>query len=296
MKIHISKLQVSVCLVIVLVALIALGAFFFHDIKRTKIIDEPAPLTTEEYNAAVDRFTKLVAEHNPTIALHALANSMDTDQRILNECHGIVHEIGAAAFQKYKDFATAIQYQDDLCGGGYLHGTIEAYFSKTKNIKLAMETLCSRYGISPEREKCYHGIGHGLMYYSNNDLPTSISNCSRYKLPKARVRCAEGVYMENFGTLRTLHPSDYLKPEDPLYPCSSQPSSYKGVCYYYAPLYYLSLHTNDYIGALRMCETVEEKYQVSCTKGVGSRAIKSNVKNIPQVENICMSGQLVFEI
>jgi hypothetical protein len=45
-----------------------------------------------------------------------------------------------------------------------------------------------------------------------------------------------------------------------------------------------------------MCETVEEKYQVSCTKGVGSRAIKSNVKNIPQVENICMSGQLVFEI
>ncbi len=292
---HSNRKLISV-LVVIVAALSPLALWQGYTSLSSRVRSQRAPfasvgsLPEAEYQEIIRTLSDLVVSEDPTAALTTLNALMNTDQRILRECHGFVHEIGRTSYRKYNDFSTVVKYQDDLCGSGYLHGAIEENFSNTKDISLALKTLCAQYGLSAQAGKCYHGVGHGLMYYSNNNLPLSIAKCGEYRQPRARIRCAEGVYMENFSALRDLHPSPYLKPDDPFYPCAEQPAEFKGVCYYYAPVYYLDLHPNAYVDVLTACAGVESNYQSSCVKGLGSRVMKYNIRDIAFAETVCMSG------
>jgi hypothetical protein len=76
---------------------------------------------------------------------------MEKDKRIHKECHGFVHAIGNYSIKKYGDLAVALGYQDDLCGSGDIHGTIEEYLIKAKDetrcqLYIALETHLKRLG------------------------------------------------------------------------------------------------------------------------------------------------------
>lgn len=254
-------------------------------------LQSPGSLTTKEYIEINSKLKSIVINQSPKEALIYLSGQMDKNPMVLKECHGFVHSIGNEAYNIYKDFVTIVSYQDDLCGSGYIHGAVEAYFMNTPNVSEAIQTVCSNYELSNISRKCYHGVGHGLMYYTGNNLPLSVQLCSGYDDPIARIRCSEGVYMENFGTFRALHPSKYISLSDPLYPCSQQPDDFKVACYYYAPLFYLSLYDEDYTGALQLCEKAEGEYALVCAKGVGSRIIKQHIDEPRFAEKACMSNK-----
>ena len=213
------------------------------------------------------------------------------DGALLRSCHALVHEVGHEAYEKYGDFARAMAYQDEICNSGYLHGVIESHFWESDDVIVATRTVCDAYRLESFMSwECYHGVGHGLMYYTANDLPRSLSVCDSYDSEFARSNCSNGVFMENFNTDQKLHPSEFLKENDLFYPCREQATRHKDNCYLYAPTYYLSFHRDDYVGALRWCEGAEGPYESACVRGVGSQAIKENINNPKFVETICMNN------
>lgn len=250
----------------------------------------PKKLSDGEYEILRDQLFDIVNGQNPKVALEKLSESMDTSPSVLRSCHAFVHEIGHEAYRKYKDVGNALRYSDELCGSGYLHGIIEEYFNNTVDPFSRMKTLCDSSDFTRQYDVCHHAVGHGLMYFTGNNLPLSIEKCDAYNIPRERTRCAEGVYMENFNTDQKLHPSRYLNPDDPFYPCASQPAYYKAICYFYAPIYFLSLHNDDYVGAMRWCQSAPKGYPSACTDGLATRIMKQNINNPKLVEQVCVSG------
>lgn len=249
-------------------------------------------LAKKEYEAVKKEFLILVSDQNPRVALTELRERIKTDNPLLRSCHALSHEIGRAAYEKYGDFAEAVNYQDEICNSGYLHGVIESYFSTNSDVFVEMKTVCNPY--PPEKFQsweCYHGIGHGVMYYTANDLPRSLAMCDSLESDFAQATCANGVFMENFNTDQKLHPSAFLKSDDLFYPCAEQSMRHQGTCYLYAPTHYLSLHQNDYAGALAWCDGAGFFYRSVCVQGVGTQAMKEHINNPKFVEAVCMSDK-----
>ncbi|MBP9732177.1 MAG: hypothetical protein KBD29_01825 [Candidatus Magasanikbacteria bacterium] len=242
-------------------------------------------MTQQEYHELLTVLEEKVVTSTPRVALSYLQELMEENQKILRACHGLVHAIGHAAYLKY-DFSEAMQYQDDLCGSGYIHGVVESSFKDVPDIFYALKNVCKKF--NGPLGTCYHGVGHGLMYYTDNDLPQAISYCNTYTNRDQQIRCAEGVYMENFSTESGAHESIYLREEDPLYPCAEQPANYRQVCYFYSPIYYLTLHPNAYTDALQWCSEAGN-YTAACVRGVGSRVSKENIHNPKFMEDMCTS-------
>ena len=265
----------------------------YSSVPATSEVNPPASkeLSGEEYATTKEKFLDLIVNHDPRVALAGLREEVKTDNALLRSCHALVHEIGRAAYEKYGDFGEAIKYQDEICNSGYLHGVIEAYFSNVADVFVAIKAVCDPYPVGTYLSwECYHGVGHGNMYYTSNNLPRSLELCDRFDDSFAQAACANGVFMENFNTDQKLHPSAFLKADNLFYPCAEQTSQHKNDCYLYAPTYYLSLHKNDYTDALKWCEGAESPYVTTCVQGVGSQAIKENINNPKFIEKVCMSN------
>ncbi len=248
-------------------------------------------LSLNEYTKIRDELITTLSKQDPRVALRTLREKAKEENAVARSCHGLVHELGHAAYEKYEDFGQAMQYQDDMCNSGYLHGIIESHFTKSQDIFATMQTVCSDY--SPTQFigwECYHGVGHGLMYYTTNDLPKSLTYCESYDEISKRMACVNGVFMENFNVDQKLHISKYVKAQEPFYPCTEQKYEYKADCYLYAPTYFLSLNKNKYVEALTLCKTAEKEFQLTCISGVGSQTIKENINNPTSVESICIQA------
>ena len=286
-------------LIIIFVISLGVGVIKFASKKlemspedQTRQSFELKELSIEEYSKVKEEFWGLMNTHDPKFVLTELRERVKIDNTLLRSCHALVHDIGHKAYEKYGDFGESMKYQDEICNSGYLHGIIETHFSKSANVFTAMKTVCSSYPLGKYISwECFHGVGHGLMYYTSNDLPKSLESCDRYESFFARLSCTNGVFMENFNTDQKFHHSKFLKESDPFYPCQEQASRHKRDCYLYAPTYYLSLHKNDYVGALKWCEDAEFLYKSTCAQGVGSQAIKENINTPKLVEEICMSNK-----
>jgi len=223
----------------------------------------------------------LVEQKDPRVALQLLAERIKEDPALENSCHGITHDIGHAAYEKY-GFREALAYEDDICGSGYMHGVTEEYIEHTAHPLEAMLDACP-----PEYGACFHGVGHGLLLYYENDIPSALEGCSRFDEDTQKVQCSEGVFMQSFATEVSIHKNPYLNPEDTLSPCSEQEPLFKSACYFYSPRYYLRLHPGRYGKSLRVCMGAEPDYVAQCVRGVGSVAMKQNINNIPLVEGLC---------
>jgi hypothetical protein len=190
--------------------------------------EEPAPATgalddrrarAAHYQQIREELYTLVEQENPRAALDRMRALMKEDPELLRSCHPFMHQIGRRAYARYGSFAEAAQYRDDICNSGYLHGAIEAHFLTVSDPVAAMRTICEGY--EPNRYpswQCYHGVGHGVMFFKKNDLPAALALCGEYASSFARGTCANGAYMENFNTHEQMHPTRYVNPDDPFFP------------------------------------------------------------------------------
>jgi hypothetical protein len=248
-------------------------------------------LSEKRYEEIEADLTALVREEDPRAALEKLRREIKTDDALARSCHPLVHDIGHAAYEKYHDFGEAMKYQDEVCNSGYLHGIIESRFEDSDDVFADMKTMCDRYPQGSYMSwQCYHGIGHGVMFYTANDLPRSLEMCDGFDSNFGRSSCANGVFMENFNADQKLHLSRFLKEGDPFYPCAEQADRYKADCYLYAPSYFLSLNRDDYDAALEWCKGAEAGFEPWCAYGVGTQAMKENLNDPELVESVCMHG------
>ncbi len=239
------------------------------------------------YDTVVREVKDLVKVQNPDVALGRLREILLDEPELESLCHGLVHEIGHAAYKK-EGFEKALSYEDDLCGSGYIHGIVETHFDRVRDIVAVLPTICDH-----NAAKCFHGVGHGLMYKLDNDLPRSVELCGTFNEAFQRIQCAEGVFMEVFDSETRFHASEYLKEDDPFFACRDLDSVNEGVCAFYATRYYLRLHPREYSGAIEWCmHDVPVGPRDACIKGVGDSAMKQNIHDPLFVESVCENAPL----
>lgn len=233
----------------------------------------------------------LQRESGTRAALDEFRRRMDSSATVAAHCHPIAHALGHEAFSRSVDFAHAMSFQDDVCNSGYVHGVIESLFMTSKDADAVAADTCAAAKKGSYRQwSCWHGIGHGHMTATSNDLPEVLSRCGAYDDAFARTACVNGAFMENFNTDTTLHPSQYLRTDDLFYPCDEIDESHRDACYFYAPTWYLRRHPRDYAGALAWCETADHGRQGTCASGTGSQAMKENIASPDVAVRVCGDG------
>lgn len=238
------------------------------------------------YDEVSEELEVLVKEEDPSAAFLLFRSVLEEEPDLASLCHGLSHEIGHAAYEKY-GFDDAFRFEDDFCGSGYIHGIVETHLDRIHDIETALPTICPT-----DSRKCFHGVGHGIMYKTNNDLPYAVSLCNKFNQSFQRIQCAEGVFMEHFETDTRFHKSALLDPEDPFVACRGQNPVDEGVCALYAPRYFLSLHKGAYQDLISWCmNDVPTGPRDACIKGVGSAAMKFFIASPLLAEDVCMHVQ-----
>ncbi|HSW87928.1 MAG TPA: hypothetical protein VLG12_02075 [Candidatus Saccharimonadales bacterium] len=247
-------------------------------------------LTLQEYKQEIQEMTNLIDIQNPRVALNRLKEEMTTNPKILFGCHEILHAMGRIAYKKYNDLSTAMEYRDEVCVGGYIHGVIEGYFATSKPNFSTMDMACSKYADnSYMRWDCYHGMGHGLMLYTSNDVPQALMGCNVLNKQFDQTACYSGTYMENFNADTINHPSKYLNLKNPFSICAKD-TKHPEQCYTNAPFAFLNYYNNDYKGALEWCDEAPQQYRNICYEGVGSQITRRNTDS-KTIEVFCRSGE-----
>lgn len=254
-----------------------------HDTNQEKIYT---------YEHIEKKYISLVQNKNPSIALDTLTIELsDTSEygdKLSKDCHRLVHKLGRAAYNKYSDFSVALQYQNELCNSGYIHGVIEERFTSIDDLTKELTSLCASQTANKLLYwQCYHGIGHGLMYFTNNNVPTALDYCDSLTDESETTSCLNGVFMENFLVDQQRHTSKYVSNENPIFPCPELDEKHKEYCYLYAPTFYLHLHKENYVEALTWCERQDSKFQYACAIGVGSQTVEENINNPKIAETAC---------
>lgn len=169
-----------------------------------------------------------------------------------------------------------MKYQNDVCGSGYIHGVVESYFEEHKNQHINPLALCSKTD-----GRCFHGVGHGYMFYYDYDLNASVHACQQLKAPFARTNCLDGVFMQYFSTGDSMKVSD-----ESFNVCAEFQINARGSCYFYAPRYHLK-YSDSYHEVYGLCKVLSQTDKSICIKGIGSGLTKYNMHNVQVAEDFC---------
>ena len=244
---------------------------------------ESTDIEIQGFVATSKVLTDLVAQKNPTAAFAKLKSLVAQDPKIAVQCHNLSHAIGDAAYLKYGSFTAAYAYNDFMCGSGYIHSLVVNAFKETDNPTPIVKEICAG-----QDGYCYHGIGHGLMFFTHNDVPKAVAYCNELNDSEDAARCSEGVFMQNFEAGQD-DPTPYVYATDPLRLCRDEPR-YKTACYLYAGSYLATgWRTNPDIFSL--CDASETKFHWKCISGMGAYLMAVHLGNPKQAEQMCDSAK-----
>lgn len=255
---------------ILLFLLLLILGIFIHIYKNTSPHEPVDPSGERDI-----KLHHMVADTDPTTAFAYLEKLILHDPEIENDCHDSVHEIGHAAYEKF-GFTESMKYQSDLCGSGYIHRVVESYFEEHKGEEINPLTLCSKTD-----GRCFHGLGHGYMFYFDYDLHNSVEACEQLPAGFARGNCLDGVFMQYFST------GDAATLTDTSFDICDLFNGYaRGSCYFYAPRYHL-VYPDLYTGVYSLCKKLPNIDRAGCIKGIGSGLTKYNITRLNIPENFC---------
>jgi hypothetical protein len=214
---------------------------------------------------------------------------------VQSQCHPLTHVIGRTAAESFNKVSDAYQQGDSYCWSGYFHGVLEAFAHKIglTNLRTQINSMCAdlntdgKYGF--DYYNCVHGIGHGLMAVTDDELFDSLGYCDGLTGDWEQQSCAGGVYMENIIADGLNHVTKYLDPEKPLYPCSGSPDKYQNSCYLMQTSYMLKINGGDFAKTFQWCRDAGA-FQDTCNQSLGRDASGRSVSDGQKTKDICMLG------
>lgn len=223
-------------------------------------------------------------------------------------CHDRAHQAGRFSYQIFGP--QAFRLCSSQCHSGCYHGAAEAFFKDKGTAKLQQNLSLICQG-QPNRffsHQCIHGVGHGLMAWSNYELFEALSTCDQLDGVEAQTSCHTGVFMENivgglsvenaaadFGADR--HFTKYLN-QDPHYPCNIVEKKYKGSCYFLQTSRMIQLFQADFQKIAQACSNTPIGYQKDCFQSMGRDVggnSKHNVRLATERCNFAPFGQMRAE-
>lgn len=153
---------------------------------------------------------------------------------------------------------------------------------------------------------CYHGLGHGVLAYTNYDLPKAVNLCQKTETGQGEgVQCIGGTIMEIISggdhdklTWGKMRPN-YLKASNPLYPCLSSfmPANARSMCITYLTPYLWEAvganmgqpNSSDFAKAFALCNPLSEPDRDTCFAGFGKEFVvlaqNRDIRIIDQMTN-----------
>jgi cytochrome c553 len=236
-------------------------------------------------------FGNLVYKEGPEKGLAELAKDDKSIPGVHADCHQIAHWTGHAGLTYYKDDAgKALSHGAMTCNSGYYHGVMQLAFAglpKDAVVRKAQK-LCNAPAINTSDfllYQCVHGLGHGLMIYSGDDLPWSLKTCHRLQNQFDQISCTGGVFMQNLDT--TMGVSRYLSTKNPLYPCNIVKGQDKYYCYLQVTSRILTLDGFNWKKTADWCRKAEKGWVETCFESYGRDASGSTQYRAPDTIAIC---------
>src|SRR5438876_3750129 len=251
---------------IVLLVLVAAGLVGSHMLvssRKPTVSAAPACPTDHERALACyeQYYGSIVAQQGVPEAFAALKEQYGRDPNVQHLCHALTHVIGQAAARKYSDLPEAFQHGDNFCGSGYYHGVLQGRSFQMGRERLLsdLNSICA--GIPGKERKsleyynCVHGLGHAVMAITGDDLFDALHDCDGLTGSMEGNACASGVFMENLivDGAHGGHYSKYLKPSEPLYPCTAVDKKYKPACFDLQTSYALGAVQGDFAKVFSLC-------------------------------------------
>jgi cytochrome c553 len=247
-----------------------------------------------DYACYKQAFGNLAYSRSPATALARLAAYMRTNELVRSGCHQIAHEIGHAGYVRYHgNAAQALANGSMTCWSGYYHGVVERAFAGVprSKVRAMARKMCEGSAIRKTyflAYQCVHGLGHGLMIYSLNDLPYSLRVCDSLRTEWDQSSCTGGVFMQNFlpGPMQ-MAPTKWLSRKDLLYPCDKVGSRDKLYCYLMVTSRILPVVHYDFARAAKWCWKAEKAWIATCFQSFGRDASGFSVQSPRKIVATC---------
>jgi cytochrome c553 len=239
-------------------------------------------------------FGNLTYREGPVKALALLATDDTRIDNVHADCHQISHWIGRAGLVYYKhDAGQALSHGAMTCNSGYYHGVLQLAFAglpREAVVKKA-KRICSAPAVNTEEfllYQCVHGLGHGLMIYSGDDLPWSLRTCHKLLSDFDRVSCTGGVFMQNLDT--TMGTSRYLSAKNPIYPCNTVTERDKVYCYLMVTSRINTLDGYNWRKTAAWCRRSEPGWVETCFESYGRDASGSSEYDPAKTIALCLDA------
>jgi hypothetical protein len=239
----------------------------------------------------------IVERQDPKAAYVSLKREYRRVSSVHGNCHQLTHVIGRAAGHKYRDISEAYDHGDNFCWSGYYHGVMEAVVQRygPKDVTKRLNDICAgiaakaRYSF--DHYNCAHGLGHGVMLITNEELFKSLRTCDALRDGWDRESCYGGVFMENImARLNPDHDTKYLRDDQPLYPCTAVADRYANQCYLMQTSRALDVLGGDFKRVFGVCATVKLPYRDTCWQSLGRDASGRSVSDVAKTKATCMLG------
>lgn len=296
-------------IILTIAAILLLGSLAYYGYAKGTFSRSATPTTREaiafscvgdlaqDFDCYDTYYKSIVDAQDVATAFTDLKARYETDGYVKAQCHPLTHVIGRTAVAKYPKVSEAYTYGDPFCWSGYYHGALEGVIAKMgrKEVPNQLNTICAdiagkeRYSF--DYFNCVHGLGHGLMAYTNTELPDALALCDNLKGDWEKRSCYGGAFMENVIVDNKNHFTKWLKPEDPLYPCPAVAEKYRLDCYLMQTSYMLKVTGNDFKKVFGLCATTGDAYRPTCYQSLGRDASGQNSSNAEFTKMRCMLGQ-----
>jgi hypothetical protein len=245
-------------------------------------------------------YNNLVLQYGVPAAFADLKQRYESTASVRGECHQITHAIGHAGAKLAGGVGAAFALGDPVCWSGYYHGVMESILTEVgeealpEKLNDVCSTIPGKSTYAFGYYNCVHGLGHGVMKVYKDDIPKSLAACDTLEGEWEQSSCAGGVFMENIMIEDRGGVSDYLKKDDPVYPCNAVEEKYKPDCYLMQTSYMLRVFDEDFTKVFATCDEVEIAHRGTCYQSVGRDASGRSISNAEQTKATCMLGKDTF--
>lgn len=219
------------------------------------------------------------------------------------DCHQEAHLVGRRAYELFG--ASVFRQGNSLCHSGFYHGAMEGFLAQkgTANLSQNIKNLCQQFSTSFGNFECLHGVGHGVLAFTNYDIPESIKICQKLWNIHSQSSCYGGMFMENIvvaegNGARPSHETKWVS-SDPHFPCNGidQDFEVQSQCYYMQTSRMLNLFGHDYGKIIDQCLVAPNKMIGPCFQSLGRDIAGQSLRSGEKIYKVCqMVPGLYFDL
>lgn len=266
--------------------------------QYTDVCSKSGTVTFSCYNKELRQIT---AGQGPTAAFALVKEQYTKVSYVKSQCHQLVHVIGRAALARYGNITDTFAQGDQFCWSGYYHGAMEqltdekGYDYTVNNANTICKGIAQKQRYSFYHYNCVHGLGHGFMFVLDGELFTGLNSCDKLTDRWEAQSCYGGIFMQNIMNVQgpDADPNqipEYLKADQPMYPCTAVEDKYKQQCYLMQTSYALQTVGYDFSKVFILCDGIEATYKTTCYTSIGRDASGYSISDPERTSATCLLG------